>query len=217
MLRILTKDMLETDRRAFDEMFRARAAVFRDRLGWQVDVRDQCERDRYDETEDPVYLVAQRPSGTLTGSLRLLPTTGATMLKSEFRGFFDQPIDVESPGCWECTRFCVHPPTQDADPHSARTVATELLSGLSDLALDTGIERVVGVYDAAMIGVYRRIGWRPTPLARSRPEIGNLYVGLWDVTGDNSRILQANLSRLLAKVSPTPAATVIVEGHGGMR
>ncbi|MGO7389037.1 acyl-homoserine-lactone synthase, partial [Rhizobium ruizarguesonis] len=40
MLRILTKDMLETDRRAFDEMFRARAAVFRDRLGWQVDVRD---------------------------------------------------------------------------------------------------------------------------------------------------------------------------------
>ncbi|MEY9381663.1 hypothetical protein BAE36_17750 [Rhizobium leguminosarum bv. trifolii] len=47
MLRILTKDMLETDRRAFDEMFRARAAVFRDRLGWRVDVRNQWERDRY--------------------------------------------------------------------------------------------------------------------------------------------------------------------------
>lgn len=105
MLRILTKDMLETDRRAFDEMFRARAAVFRDRLGWQVDVRDQWERDRYDEAEDPVYLVTQRPSGTLTGSLRLLPTTGATMLKSEFRHFFDQPIDVDSPTTWECTRF----------------------------------------------------------------------------------------------------------------
>lgn len=217
MLRILTKDMLETDRRAFDEMFRARATVFRDRLGWQVDVRDQCERDRYDETEDPVYLVTQRPSGTLTGSLRLLPTTGATMLKSEFRNFFDQPIDVDSPTCWECTRFCLHPLVQDADQNSSRTVATELLSGLCDLALDTGIESIVGVYDAAMIGVYRRIGWKPTPLARSRPEIGNLYVGLWDVTADNSRTLQANLSRLLEQVSPSAAATVIGEGHGGMR
>ncbi|ANM21288.1 acyl-homoserine-lactone synthase 2 (plasmid) [Rhizobium sp. N541] len=217
MLRILTKDMFEAERRAFDEMFRARAAVFRDRLGWQVDVKDQWERDRYDAAEDPVYLVTQWPSGTLRGSLRLLPTTGATMLTSEFRDFFDQPIDVDSPTCWECTRFCVHPLAGDADQNSSRTVATELLSGLCDLALDTGIESIVGVYDAAMIGVYRRIGWRPTPLARSRPEIGNLYVGLWDVTADNSRTLQANLSRLLETGSLSPAATVIGEGRGGMR
>ena len=211
MLRILTKDMLETDRRAFDEMFRARAAVFRDRLGWQVDVRDQWERDRYDEAEDPVYLVTQRPSGTLTGSLRLLPTTGATMLKSEFRHFFDQPIDVDSPTTWECTRFCVHPLAGHME--QSRTVATELLSGLCDLALDTGIESIVGVYDGAMVGVYRRIGWRPTPLARSLPEIGKLYVGLWDVTADNCRALRANLSRL-ERASPNRPRTF---ADGGMR
>ncbi|MBB4254887.1 acyl-homoserine-lactone synthase [Rhizobium sp. BK008] len=212
MLRILTKDMLDTDRRAFDEMFRARAAVFRDRLGWQVDVRDQWERDRYDEAEDPVYLVTQRPSGTLTGSLRLLPTTGATMLKSEFRHFFDQPIDVDSPTTWECTRFCVHPLAGHME--QSRTVATELLSGLCDLALDTGIESIVGVYDGAMVGVYRRIGWRPTPLARSLPEIGKLYVGLWDVTADNCRALRANLSRLLERASPNRPRTF---ADGGMR
>ncbi|ACE94740.1 acyl-homoserine-lactone synthase 2 (plasmid) [Rhizobium phaseoli] len=212
MLRILTKDMLETDRRAFDEMFRARAAVFRDRLGWQVDVRDQWERDRYDEAEDPVYLVTQQPSGTLTGSLRLLPTTGATMLKSEFRHFFDQPIDVDSPTTWECTRFCLHP--HAGDMKQSRAVATELLSGLCDLALDTGIENIVGVYDVAMVAVYRRIGWRPTPLARSRPEIGKLYVGLWDVTADNCRTLRANLSRLLEQASPYPARVLV---DGGMR
>ena len=211
MLRILTKDMLETDRRASDEMFRARAAVFRNRRGWQVDVRDQWERDRYDEAEDPVYLVTQSPSGTLTGSLRLLPTTGATMLKSEFRHFFDQPIDVDSPTTWECTRFCVHPLAGHME--QSRTVATELLSGLCDLALDTGIERIVGVYDGGMVGVYRRIGWRPTPLARSLPEIGNLYVGLWDVTADNCRTLRTNLSRLLEQSSPYPRAF----GDGGMR
>ncbi|PDS76229.1 acyl-homoserine-lactone synthase [Rhizobium sp. L43] len=212
MLRILTRDMLETEPHAFDQMFRARAAVFRDRLGWQVDVRDQWERDRYDEAEDPVYLVTQRPSGTLTGSLRLLPTTGATMLKSEFRHFFDEPIDVDSPTTWECTRFCLHPLAGHID--QSRTVATELLSGLCDLALDTGIESIVGLYDVAMVGVYRRIGWRPTPLARSRPEIGKLYVGLWDVTADNCRTLRANLSRLLEQASPSPDRALV---DGDMR
>lgn len=216
MLRILTRDMFETDQRAFDEMFRARAAVFRDRLGWQVDVRDGWERDRYDETEDPVYLVTQWPSGMLTGSLRLLPTTGATMLKSEFRQFFDEPFDVDSPTTWECTRFCVHP-LAHADHNSSRTVATELLSGLCDLALDTGIESIVGVYDAAMIGVYRRIGWRPMPIARSRREIGNLYVGLWEVTADNGRTLRANLSRLIEQASRNPVGADVDERHGGFR
>ncbi|OWV81792.1 acyl-homoserine-lactone synthase [Rhizobium sp. R634] len=217
MLRILTREMFETDRPAFDDMFRARAAVFRDRLGWQVDVRDEWERDRYDETEDPVYIVTQGPSGTLTGSLRLLPTTGATMLKSEFRQFFDEPIDVDSPTTWECTRFCVHPLAGQIDQNSSRTVATELLSGLCDLALDTGIESIVGVYDAAMTGVYRRIGWRPTPLARSRPEIGNLFVGLWDVTAENCRILRTNLSRLIEQASHNPTEAVAGERHGGIR
>ncbi|MBB3525782.1 GNAT family N-acetyltransferase [Rhizobium laguerreae] len=212
MLRILTKDMLETDRRAFDAMFRARAVVFRDRLGWQVDVRDQWERDRYDEVEDPVYLVTQRPSGTLTGSLRLLPTTGATMLKSEFRHFFDQPIDVDSPTTWECTRFCVHPSAGHIA--QSRAVATELLSGLCDLALGAGIENIVGVYDGAMVGVYRRLGWRPTPLARSLPEIGKLYVGLWDVTADNCRTLRTNLARLLNQTSSCPGRALV---DGGMR
>lgn len=212
MLRILTKDMLETDRRAFDEMFRARAAVFRDRLGWRVDVRNQWERDRYDEAEDPVYLVTQPPSGTLTGSLRLLPTTGRTMLKSEFRHFFNQPIDVDSPTTWECTRFCVHPFAGHME--QSRTVATELLSGLCDLALETGIESIVGVYDGAMVGVYRRIGWRPTPLARSLPEMGKLYVGLWEVTADTSRTLRTNLSRLVEQASRCPGRAL---ADGGIR
>jgi N-acyl-L-homoserine lactone synthetase len=212
MLRILTKDMLDTDRRAFDEMFRARTAVFRDRLGWRVDVRNQWERDRYDKAEDPVYLVTQRPSGTLTGSLRLLPTTGGTMLKSEFRHFFNQPIDVDSPTTWECTRFCVHPFAGHME--QSRTVATELLSGLCDLALETGIESIVGVYDGAMVGVYRRIGWSPTPLARSLPEMGKLYVGLWDVTVDTSRTLRTNLSRLVEQASPCPGRAL---ADGGIR
>lgn len=217
MLRLLTNDMFETDQRAFDEMFRARAVIFRDRLGWQVDVEDGWERDQYDQAEDPVYLVTQGSSGATTGSLRLLPTTGATMLKSEFRHFFDNPVDVDSSTTWECTRFCVHPIVDEVDRYAQRTTAMELLSGLCDLAFDAGIERIVGVYDAAMVGVYRRIGWSPTPLARSRSEIGNLYVGLWDVTAENRQTLRTKLSRLLEQVSPNPVEAIKNRRHGSMR
>jgi N-acyl-L-homoserine lactone synthetase len=61
-------------------------------------------------------------------------------------------------------------------------VSTEPLIGLCRLCLSSGVEQVVGLYDQAMTRVYDRIGWSPAPLARSRPEIGKLVVGIWDVS-----------------------------------
>jgi len=158
----------------FDQMFRARAAIFKDRLGWEVDVANGLEIDRYDRCDDTVYLVASDADGHLTGSLRLLPTTGDTMLRYEFADFFDAPVDVESPTAWECTRFCVHPPR-----HGARA---ELLIGLCALCLESGIEHIVGLYDERMTRIYGRIGWTPDPLAESRSHRGHLIVGLWEAT-----------------------------------
>ena len=63
-----------------DEMFRLRARVFRDRLGWDVRVADGQERDKYDD-EGPVYLIYADDEGRkVKGCLRLLPTTGPTVL-----------------------------------------------------------------------------------------------------------------------------------------
>ncbi|WP_274534398.1 acyl-homoserine-lactone synthase [Methylobacterium indicum] len=67
-------------------MFRARAVIFHERLGWAVAVRDGWETDRYDWHEDPVYAVTADAEHRLTGSLRVLPTTGETMLRTEFAG-----------------------------------------------------------------------------------------------------------------------------------
>ena len=70
-----------------DEMFRLRARVFRDRLRWDVQVADGKERDKYDD-ERPVYLVyADDESRKVKGSLRLLPTTGPTVLADIFSGY----------------------------------------------------------------------------------------------------------------------------------
>ena len=63
-----------------DEMFRLRARVFNDRLKWDVVVKGGMERDRYDD-EGPVYLIyTDEEQKKVKGSLRLLPTTGPTLL-----------------------------------------------------------------------------------------------------------------------------------------
>jgi acyl homoserine lactone synthase len=91
------------------EMFRARAAVFDERLGWNVVISDGKEIDRFD-SENPLYLIClDDKTGQVNGSARLLPTTGPNMFRECFSNLFDEPIDISSPTIWECTRFCIHP------------------------------------------------------------------------------------------------------------
>jgi acyl homoserine lactone synthase len=183
MIRILSATNRQDFLPLFTEMFRARAVVFHDRLGWAVHIRNGLEIDRYDENEDPLYLIAADTAGRATASLRLLPTTGETMLRNDFANFFPEPVDITSPLIWECTRFCVHPKNSQ-DPRAYRTASNELLIALCALSLKLGIEHIVGLYEARMTRVYSRIGWSPTQLAVSRPEFGNLIVGIWSVSSN---------------------------------
>lgn len=179
MIKILTRRDQSSNPAIFDAMYAGRAAIFGERLGWEVSVVDGLEIDEYDRNHDPVYIVSQATDGTVTGSLRLLPTTGDTMLAREFRDFFDPVIDIKSPTIWECTRLCVHQ-SERASPGFGPAV--ELLHALCSLALHCGITHIAGVYEASMTGVYRRIGWSPKQLAVSRPAFGRLIVGTWTVS-----------------------------------
>ena len=70
--------------RLIDQMFQMRARVFRDRLRWNVNVVEGRERDKYDD-EGPVYLIyTDERAREVKGSLRLLPTTGPTLLADIF-------------------------------------------------------------------------------------------------------------------------------------
>ena len=74
-----------------DEMFRLRARIFHDHLRWDVQVADGKERDKYDD-EGPVYLIhADDEKPKVKGSLRLLPTTGPTVLADFFQIPYLQP------------------------------------------------------------------------------------------------------------------------------
>src|SRR5258708_16698428 len=90
MIRVVTKDNAERHVGNLYQMHRIRKAVFKDRLGWDVTVSGEFEVDEYDAL-GPSYLLSIDRYGTLIGCVRLLPTTGPTLLRDILPSFLTKP------------------------------------------------------------------------------------------------------------------------------
>jgi acyl homoserine lactone synthase len=171
MLRYIYADDLTSYPRLAQTMFRDRAAQFHDRLNWAVSVdATGAETDDYDQL-NPLYVIWQLPDGSHGGSMRFLPTTGDTMLNDHFTHLTDG-VQIRSPFIWECTRFCLSP---KATPH----VSAALMLGGMEIGLGNHLSHSVGVFDARMVRIYRRLGWGPTILGSSGAGRDAISVGLW--------------------------------------
>ncbi|MFP4570492.1 acyl-homoserine-lactone synthase [Rhodosalinus sp.] len=172
MLRLLSADRLGDHPRLAEEMFRHRAAQFRDRLGWDVRVdATGRERDAYDDL-DPLYLIWQRADGGHGGSFRLMPTVGRCMLNEHFA---DLAGRIASPFIWEVTRFCLAPGAEGR-------VAAALMLGGGAVMRAAGLDHLLGVFDARMERIYTRIGAAPEVLGRHGTGRDRIGVGLWRLT-----------------------------------
>jgi acyl homoserine lactone synthase len=171
MLRYIYADDLKALPTLAENMFRDRAAQFHTRLGWEVDVDPSgLERDSYDD-ENPMYIIWENADGTHGGSLRLLPTTGPTMMGDHFLHLTDG-VHIQSPLVWECTRFCLA-------PGAASNVSAALMLGVLEVGLNARLTHVAGVFDARMIRVYARVGWGPTVLGTDGEGRDAISAGLW--------------------------------------
>lgn len=194
-----------------DQMLRGRAAVFRDKLGWDVSVVQGRERDAYDDA-NPLYIVSCDPvDGRVAGSIRLMPTTGPTLMRDVFADVFDEDVDLVSAMIWEATRFCVHPDApRRLSPKRMHLATCELAIAMCEIGLAAGLTQYIGVFEERMERVYARIGWKPDVLARSnRFSTGTIAVGLWDVGLD---ALAEMRDRSGIDAPLTQAATI--SGHG---
>jgi N-acyl-L-homoserine lactone synthetase len=104
--------------------------------------------------------------------MRFLPTTGPTMVNDHFPDLAGG-VRIESPLIWECSRFCL------AEDAGAEVSAALMLGGL-ELGLRFHLAPTVGVFDARMIRIYRRLGWSPTLLGTAGEGREAVSVGLWD-------------------------------------
>lgn len=158
-----------------ETMFKDRATQFKSRLKWEVTVNSTgYEIDQYD-TLNPLYVIFELEDGTHGGSIRFLPTTGQTMVNDHFLDLTDG-VRIESPLIWECTRFCISP---RADGNRAGKIAAALLIGALEMGLQFGATDSVGVFDARMVRIYRRLGWEPTVLGTKGEGKDKTSVGLW--------------------------------------
>jgi acyl homoserine lactone synthase len=152
-----------------DQYFRLRKAVFFDQLEWDVVATEGRERDSYDDM-GPVYLVwCSDDKRTLYGGMRLMPTTGPTLLYDVFRRTFPDAADLSAPGIWEGTRMCVdngalsrdHP---EIEPGRAFCL---LLLALCECALAHGIHTMVSNYEPYLKRIYNKAGAEVVELGRA--------------------------------------------------
>ncbi len=180
-----------------DTMFKDRATQFKSRLNWEVTVNSTGhEIDQYD-TLNPLYVIHELPDGTHGGSVRFLPTTGQTMVNDHFLDLTDG-VRIESPLIWECTRFCVSP---RADAKIACNVASSLLISSCEMGLNFGATDSIGVFDARMVRIYRRLGWEPTVLGTKGKGRDRISVGLWKLSEEalNQMCERSGISRTTAR------------------
>jgi N-acyl-L-homoserine lactone synthetase len=165
-----------------EQMFRQRAQIFHDRLGWDVIVKDGKERDRFDD-ENPVYIIYTDDAGRkVKGSLRLLPTTGPTLLADFFSDTVPDAAHLAAPTIWECTRFCLDEDIWQKDKEDILFASTVLLVALGDLAVLAGIESIIGNFDASALHLWRRIGCEVEILGSTARYGRPVYLGLHPIS-----------------------------------
>jgi acyl homoserine lactone synthase len=185
MLRLIEGSHASFFPKEIDAMFRNRAEIFSERLGWEVIVKDGYERDTFDDA-NPLYLVSVDPdTEEYWGSLRLLPTTGPNMLRDVFPQLLDGGC-IESATIWESSRICATAVRGQPDRNKSGVnyVLTELILGIGEFAVDAGLTQIVSVFDARMFRVLRAAGCNPQVIGKPQ-RIGDTmsYAGLFD-TGE---------------------------------
>lgn len=152
-----------------DQMFRLRKRTFFDTLNWNVSVSSKYEQDFYDRL-NPVYLVwCSDDLERLYGCVRLMPTTGPTLLYDTFRATFPMSVNLVAPGIWEGTRMCIDEAaiaTYFPDIDAGRAFSLMLLA-LCECALAHGVHTLISNYEPQLKRVYRRAGIDVDELGRA--------------------------------------------------
>jgi N-acyl-L-homoserine lactone synthetase len=140
-----------------DEMFRLRARVFGDRLGWDVNIVDGKEIDEFDHL-DPAFVVGLDDEGHVVAAVRALQTTGPHMLSDVFHDILDGDAPLRSATVWESTRFCVDTQrlNRGKSKNSVSYATCELMIGSLEYARRAGIQDIITVIDPIMDRVLKR-------------------------------------------------------------
>jgi N-acyl-L-homoserine lactone synthetase len=140
------------------EMYRLRRRVFKDRLDWSVSVSGDLELDVYDAL-NPTYLIAVSENAVI-GCVRLLPTTGPTMVADTFPELLGGQAPPRNDKILESSRFCVDTRLAAELVEAGLNRATFFLfAAMIESARAANAQSIVTVTDVRMERILRRAGW----------------------------------------------------------
>ncbi|QND72913.1 acyl-homoserine-lactone synthase [Tardiphaga robiniae] len=169
MMQVITAEYFGSFLGEIAEMHRLRYRVFRERLDWDVQVSGDMEIDAFDALQ-PSYLLQRAGDGRIQGCVRLLPSTGATMLRDTFPILLDGAPAPASSTIWESSRFALDV-AADAPKaaHGLASATYELFAGMIEFGLSRQLTEIVTVTDARMERILRRAGWPLRRIGKPRP------------------------------------------------
>lgn len=185
---IIIIDAMNKDRFSdvLDDMYRLRARVFGDRLGWDVQIKNGKEIDQFDLL-DPAYVIGLDDKGHVVSCLRLLQTTGPHMLADVFHAILDGQAPLRSANIWESTRFCVDTARLKSETHNMISSETsKLMAATLEYARKSGITDIVTVIDPMVDRVLKRSDNAPYDYLGKRTPMGKVdaLAALLDCTQD---------------------------------
>jgi acyl homoserine lactone synthase len=181
MMQLITADYYSNFIDAITEMHRLRYRVFKERLDWDVRFSGDMEIDEFDALR-PAYLIQRGHDNCVQGCVRLLPSTGPTMLRDTFPVLLNGASAPNNPAIWESSRFALD---LQRGTHATRGLAIatyELFAGMIEFGLSRQLTEIVTVTDARMERILRRAGWplrrisEPCPLGSTLAVAGYLEV-----------------------------------------
>jgi len=178
------------------DIFYQRCEIFANRLGWDVNVENDLEIDEFDG-RNTLYLVSCDPlSGEVHGSLRMLPTTQPHMMSNQFAPMFPDLGAVTSPLIWECTRFCAYKERGPGKEYENTNISVgqELLVGMVETALSSGITQILGMFERKMRILYNRAGIHPDILGETEFDDQHLMVGLMTISPESLQAMRDKLN-----------------------
>ena len=129
--------------------------------------------DEYDAL-NPLYVIVTDDEGKRAASMRLMPTTGRTMLAEKFPHLTDG-LTIASEATWEISRFFV-PRREDRRP------APALVCAGCETALRAGVSSYVGVVSTHMVRVFALFGAKAEILSRSSSPEGEICACIWEMS-----------------------------------
>jgi len=176
-------------RRELNAFFKLRKRVFCDTLGWVEASPDGREVDRFDAMFNVYILCLDDKTGEVAGGVRLMPTTGETLLHTVWSDMLPAGNDMRSRNIWEATRFCVDEEISSRKANLLNRATLMLSMAVADFGNANSISHVVAVcehYFFSMAGAY---GPQAEILSTKIDENGlEISCGMWSTASIQSML-----------------------------